>query len=325
MIFSADLFCQTRSYAEREGLGFTPARLPVSRLSILYSETPTQIAHTIYDPVFCLVLSGEKHADFHGVPAIFAEGHGLVVSLDLPATSWITKASPDTPYLAIAVELEMPVLRELARDLPDEGEEQPVSALTSAPVSDALLNVMTRLVSLLERPSDREALVPLYMRELHYLLLTSPQGAMLRRMARADSQAGRIADIVAHLRANIGEPMRVEDLARQAAMSTTVFHQRFKEITGMTPVQLLKQLRLLEAQRALRARHGNVTQIALRVGYESPSQFSRDYSRMFGLTPRAERMGQDVSMKASKRSSSTPPERVSRQSVQTLRRAVTPP
>ncbi|MCP1198757.1 AraC family transcriptional regulator [Notoacmeibacter sp. MSK16QG-6] len=291
MADTINLFHQTQAYAIRKGLGFTPAPLPVPRLSILYSEAPSEISHTIYDPVFCLVLSGEKRADFHGMPAIFAKGYGLVVSLDLPATSWITKASPDAPYLALAVELRMAVLRELARDLPNERDEDPVSALASAPVSAPLTDVMTRLVSLLDRPSDRDALAPLYMRELHYLLLTSPQGAMLRRMARADSDAGRIADIVAHLRAHLDRPMRVDDLARQAGMSATVFHQRFREITGTTPIQLLKQLRLLEAQRTLRAGQANVTQAALRVGYESPSQFSRDYSRMFGLTPRTERIG----------------------------------
>ncbi|MBT9385879.1 AraC family transcriptional regulator [Pseudooceanicola sp. CBS1P-1] len=280
-----------RAYALREGLEYRPHPLPVDRLSLFYSEAPTELSHVLYDPVFCLVLSGEKRAEFNGTPTIFGEGQGLVVSLDLPAQSWITRASPEVPYLALAVRLDPALLRELAHASPLPPEDQPVSVLASAPASAALVDVCARLFSLVGQPGARDVLAPLWLRELHYLLLTSPQGGMLRRMAQAGSHVAQIAGITAHLRAHMDQPMRVESLARRAGMSATVFHQQFREITGTTPVQFLKRLRLLEAQRLLRAGATNVTQAALRVGYESPSQFSRDYRAMFGTAARDDRMG----------------------------------
>lgn len=279
------------SYALTADLTHVPMPLPVPKLSVMYSQTPTVMTNTLYEPVFCMVLRGEKLADFNGTPLRFAEQQGLIVSLDLPALSWVTKASVQRPYLALAVQLDRVLLSELAHGLPTLADDATESVLSSAPITPALHDVMARFFGLLATPEDIDALQPLYLRELHYLLLKAPQGAMLRRIGQAGSTAGRIAEVVAHLRAHLDEPMRVEALARLAGMSATVFHQSFKTMTGTTPVQFLKRLRLLEAQRRLRAGATGVTQAAFEVGYESPSQFSRDYSRLFGVSPRSDRMG----------------------------------
>ncbi|RII40210.1 AraC family transcriptional regulator [Pseudooceanicola sediminis] len=280
-----------QDYAIREGLGHLPSPLAVPNLSVMYSQAPTVMANTLYEPVFCMVLRGEKLADFNGRPLRFAEGQGLIVSLDLPAMSWVTKASAARPYLALATRLDRVLLGELSRGMPLIEDEVAESVLSSAPISPPLYDVMARMFALLDAPEDIAVLHPLLMRELHYLLLKAPQGAMLRRIGQAGSTAERIAEVVAHLRAHLDQPMRVEALARIAGMSATVFHQSFKAMTGTTPVQFLKRLRLLEAQRQLRGGEASVTQAAFGVGYESPSQFSRDYSRMFGTSPRSDRMG----------------------------------
>ncbi|SLN15145.1 HTH-type transcriptional activator RhaS [Aquimixticola soesokkakensis] len=282
---SDTLYQQVCRLSRRENVTSTPKQTSVPRLHLVYCEQPTALAHVVYDPVFCYVLGGEKLAYSSGRQLPFAAGYGVVVSMDVPAVSQITKASLRAPYAAVAVHLDVALLRRISGESPSFPVEDARGAFETAPISHRLHDVMARLVGLVDQADLRAGLAPLYLQELHLLLLRSAQGQRLRAIARADTKSAKIAETTAYLRHHMAKPMRVEALAQRAGMSVSAFHHRFREATGATPVQFLKRLRLLEAQRMLLAGNASVTQASFAVGYESPSQFSRDFRRMFDVAP----------------------------------------
>ncbi|WP_010140047.1 AraC family transcriptional regulator [Oceanicola sp. S124] len=274
----------TEALALRKHAGLRPTPTGVPGLSAMRSTAPSLLDHDLFGPVFCLVLSGAKTTRFDAGEVAFHAGQAVCISLDLPAVSQVVRASPAEPYLALGLQLDMAELRELAPQVP-AGDDATPQPLASAEATPELVDAMARLLSLEDR-ADLALMAPLYLRELHLLLLQSPLGAMLRRLARPETEETQIARALSQLRRAPGAHLRIDDLARASGMSPSLFHRRFREITGTTPLQFHKRLRLLEARRLLQQEGHGVTQAAFEVGYESPSHFSRDYRRLFGLSPR---------------------------------------
>lgn len=213
--------------------------------------------------------------------------HSLLVSVDLPATSRVIEASSERPCLAVRIALDLAVVGELLAD--NATTDLPLSSergLATGSVDPPLLDAVARLVALLDFPQDIKALTPLVKREIVYRVLTGSQGARLRQLASTGGPAYRIASAIRWLKEHYADPLRVESLARRVRMSPSAFHLHFKGVTAMSPLQFQKQLRLQEARRFMLAEGLDATRAAFRVGYESPSQFSREYRRMFGSPPR---------------------------------------
>jgi AraC-like DNA-binding protein len=214
----------------------------------------------------------------------FGAGESLLITADVPTISEITQASAAAPYLSIVFDLDMSLIEELALDMnadpPVAGESVRVDP-TEAEVADAAL----RLIRLLDRPASIPVLQRQLLRELHYWLLAGRHGGAIRRLGITDSHAHRIARVVAMIRADYAQPLCVAQLAETAGMSPSSFYEHFKAYTSLTPLQLQKQLRLIEARRMLVSHGRAIVHAAHDVGYESVSQFTREYSRMFGLPP----------------------------------------
>lgn len=255
--------------------------------SFICAYRPTLIDAMIYKPLVCLVLQGVKESYLGSRKVRFTAGDSLIVSLDLPSSSQITDASVQMPYVALALELDMEIIRELSAQITDVPPRSNCAAAMIADAADpALADAMGRLFDLAEKPEDRKILLPLVMREIHYRLLQAGHGEMIRRLVRQDSRASRISRAISSIRANYTGALNIRDLARAAGMSNSSFHEHFKAITATTPLQYQKGLRLLEARNRLQAGGETVTSVAFEMGYESPTQFSREYARKFGTPPR---------------------------------------
>jgi len=284
-----DLTRDVAAYTGDYDAGLEPCATGIDGLSVVRTTNPTALAPVVYQPLLCLVLQGAKQAFLGETPVTFRRGQSLIVSLDLPTTGWIIEASASAPYLAIALRLDLGLVRELADEIDETAlrEEEGLAIATGA-ADAALFDAVARLFALRGRPTAARVLEPLVRREIHYLLLTVAHGAMLRDLARADSQVSRIANAVAAIRRDYAEPLRVTDLARLTGMSPSAFHDHFRRVTATTPLQFQKQLRLMEARRLLISGEQGVAGAAYAVGYESPTQFSREYRRVFGVSPRSD-------------------------------------
>jgi AraC-like DNA-binding protein len=209
------------------------------------------------------------------------------VSVDLPVDARVVEAAAGRPYLAVRLSLDPAVVGELLADgtaAPPLG--RPARGLAVTPVEPPLLDAVTRLVALLDSPQDVGPLSPLVLREITYRVLTGPHGLRLRQIAAAGAPAQRVARAIRWLKDHFADPLRVVALARQVGMSPSAFHLHFKGVTGMSPLQYQKRLRLQEARRLMLGGGIDAADAAFRVGYESPSQFGREYRRMFGASPR---------------------------------------
>lgn len=254
-------------------------------LLLLKQSSSSSFEATVYEPVLCLILQGRKQVSIGEQTLSFGPGECLLVSHDLPVCSRITKA----PYLALVLAVDVATVRKLY----DQVEE---AALDSARARAAethradpgLLDALRRYLELADSPVDAKVLGPLISKEIHYRLLVAPFGGMLRSLMRHDSNASAIARAIGHIRDDLRTPIAIPELARRVGMSTSSFHKHFKTITSTTPLQYQKELRLLEARRLLRTVGASVTTAAFDVGYESPSQFSREYARKFGAPPSRE-------------------------------------
>lgn len=283
------LIARVAAFAGANGIEAEPHMCGVGGLSVYRASRPTVIQPVFYQPVVCLVLQGAKQLMAAGREMTFSKGQSLIVSIDLPMVSRVVEASPREPYLALALQIDMGVLREIAGEIDlASTEEEPASAISSAEADHALVDAMERMFGLVERPSAATVLQPLVTREIHFWMLMAGHGAMLRELCRADSHAARIARAVGAIRRGYAERLRIDDLARLAGMSSSAFHDRFKAVTGTTPLQFQKRLRLMEAKRLIASGELPVSAAAYRVGYESPTQFSREYARTWGAPPRSD-------------------------------------
>ena len=248
------------------------------------STTVTAPNMALAEPVFALVAQGAKRTTLGETGYDYATGQYLVVSLTLPVTAYVTEA----PYAVFGLRLKPAMIADLLLETGVGGGtgEAPAMAVSRAP--EELLDPVTRLVRLLDRPADLPVLGPAIEREIVWRLITGEQGAMVRQLGTADSRLAQIGRAVRWIRLHYADLFRVEDAARVAGMSVTSFHRHFRAVTTMTPIQYQKQIRLQEARVRLVAEPHDVAGVGFAVGYESPSQFSREYRRMFGAPPGAD-------------------------------------
>ena len=262
------------------------ARL-LPNLHIFRREEVSAFEAVIYNPVICLILRGRKETSIGSQSVSLKPGDALLVSHDLPVTSKITEASRDAPYLALILTLDLGTIRGLYEQVGEAvSETSGARSLTVSAAEADWIDPFVRYLRLADNPLEAQVLGPSILREIHYRLLMSPIGGMLRNLLSVDSHASRIAKAIARIRAKFREPLVVADLAHLAGMSQSSFHEHFKSVTGTTPLQYLKDLRLIEAHNLLREGRRSVSMTSFEVGYESPTHFSRDYSRKFGCSPR---------------------------------------
>ena len=267
--------------------GFVPT--PIPGLVLMRHAAPSGIMHALYRPLLCLVLDGAKQVTVGRETHTFGEGQSLIVSADLAAVGRVVRASRQRPYLSLAVDLDMAMMRDVAAEIAATHDGSTARQGTSVFVDDTedeVADGALRLMRLLDRPAAVPVLRPVIVKELHYWLLCGRHGPAIRDLARPDGRAERIARAVAILRADYAGPIPVERLAAAARMSLSSFHQHFKAVTSLSPIQFQKRLRLLEARRLMLDESQRACDAAFSVGYESASQFTRDYGRMFGVSPR---------------------------------------
>lgn len=256
---------------------------------------------------FALITQGSKQLRLGSQTVTYGPGEYLVTSIDLPVIGRFTEATHEAPALGIGMDITASAIAELllstGEDLgPDGGDRDgdrdrargravgptaPALATSRAPAE--LLDAVGRLLRLLDRPRDLPVLAPMVRREILWLLITGPQGDTVRQLGLADSKLTHINRVVQWIHANPAEPIRIEDLARRAGLSTSAFHRTFKAVTGSSPLQFQKQLRLVTARQMLVAQDISVTRAAFAVGYESAAQFNREYRRLFGAPPGRDR------------------------------------
>lgn len=236
--------------------------------------------YSLTEPLFVLLASGGKRLFLGDEVHEYRAGQYLVVTTDLPVTGHFF----DTPALGLGLALTPAVIAPLLLELPFAASAR-TSAIATGDAGFDLLDPIARLLRLLDHPSDARVLAPMIEREILWRLLTGPCGGMIRQIGLADSALTHVNRAIRWIRDNYAEPMRVEDLARLAAMSSSAFHRHFRSVTTMSPVQFQKRIRLQEARTLLVSRPDDVAGVGHRVGYESPSQFTREYRRMFGVPP----------------------------------------
>lgn len=261
---------------------------PVAGVAVIRASAPSQPLPAVYHPSVCIVVQGRKHALFDGATYVYDPMHCLIVSTSLPITGRIIEASPARPYLCLRIDLDPRIVEALSSQVAEDapGDSAPGRALLVAETSPALLDAALRLVRLADEPDAAPVLAPLAMREIHFRLLTGALGPQLRALCRSDGQARRVGRAIALLRERYAEPLRIEALAEAAHMSASSLYERFREVTAMSPLQFQKRLRLQEARRLMLSDGLEAAVAAHRVGYESPSHFSREYRRLFGAPPR---------------------------------------
>ncbi|RRW56281.1 AraC family transcriptional regulator [Pseudomonas moraviensis] len=256
-------------------------------VSLIRSASPTMPMPAVYEPTLCLVAQGRKQAMLGTTAYVYDPAKYLIASVDLPVMGSVIEASEAVPYLCLALDLDTAVLSELAlrHPLREESVSAPPAGITLNDTTPELLDAAVRLAGLLDRPRDIEALAPLVIREMLYRLLTENGNSIIRQMAQADSRLNQIAKVIAWLRSHYNEACRIDDLVSIAGMSRSSFHTHFKAITSMSPLEFRNQLRLQEARRLMVTEAVDAAEAGYAVGYESPSQFSRDYARLFGMPP----------------------------------------
>jgi len=260
----------------------------IDALTLMRSSCETLPRHLIYTPALCIVVQGAKQVMLGDATFHYGEMQSLIVSVELPMLGRVTRASINEPFLGITLGFDVSLLREVMAQLGPLPKSTGNGGLAvfvddlDGPVADGV----TRLIHLLGTPRAIPILSPSIMRELSFWLLTGRHGSEFAKLALPDSNTRRMADAIHLLREEFAQPLPVPQLAAAARMSVSSFHQHFKTLTAMTPLQYQKQLRLLEARRVMLAEAVSVTNAAYHVGYESPSQFSREYARMFGAPPK---------------------------------------
>ncbi len=280
-----------RHYTDAQA-GESPFVTKIEGFTILRSNHEKRPNYLIFKPALCIVVQGAKWAIFGDRRFDYRAGQALVVSIEMPAFGTVAEASSSEPYLGLIIEFDLAVMRQVMDELntPPEASHEVRHGVFVTDFNGPLEDCALRIVRLLDTPQAIPVLYPAIMHEICYWLLTGPHGGEVVKMTLTNSHAQRVISAVHILRDRFAEPVRIEELASMAQMSPSAFHRQFKAITSMTPLQYQKQLRLLEARRLMVSSAINVETAAFQVGYESPSQFSREYLRMFAISPRRDAM-----------------------------------
>lgn len=276
-----ELASQITRHAPADGV----YEMPDVGLALIRSDAPSDRVPTLYRPAVCIIAQGAKDVMLGDEAYRYDRDSHLVISVDLPLTGQVVEASAERPYLCVRIDLEPPLLSELMlQQPPAPGGESPRGLHLSRTTPD-LIDAATRLLRLLDRPEDAPALAPLIRREIHYRLLTGDQAGIVRQIGAPDSRLSQVNRAIAWIRANFDRPFSIEVLAREAGMSASALHHHFKAVTAMSPLQYQKQIRLQEARRLMLGEARDAQAAGFQVGYDSPSQFSREYARLFGAPP----------------------------------------
>jgi AraC-like DNA-binding protein len=256
-------------------------------LSLFRRDEPTEPMSGMYEPSICLAVQGAKRVILGEDTYVYDAHHYLITSVHLPTIVQILDASPEKPYLGLRLKFDLREVSQLMVDsnLPQPRPQQSSRGMATGEMTHQLVNAFIRLVDLLNDEKDIPILAPVIQREIIYRLLVGDRGERLRQIATAGSQSQQIAKAIGWLKNNYSQAISMEDLAAQANMSTSTFHQHFRSLTALSPLQFQKQLRLQEARRLMLAERMDAANAAFQVGYESPSQFNREYNRMFGAPP----------------------------------------
>lgn len=270
-------------FAKSDGIHQTA----IPRLALIRASQPTEPLHGLHEPALCIIAQGRKQVMLGERIYRYDPAQYLVVSVDLPVVGQVIAATPEEPYLCVRLDLDPAAIGTLMLEAAPASAAPlaPGPGLAVNPVTPALLDAVIRLAGLLAAPGDIPVLAPLAEREILYRLLTGEQAARLRQIAVAESKLQQVNRAIGWIKRNYQKSFSVEAVAAEARMSTSALHQHFKAVTAMSPLQYQKQLRLQEARRLILANALDAASAGFRVGYESPSQFSREYSRLFGAPP----------------------------------------
>ena len=259
--------------------------MPGPGLAIIRYEQPTDRVPVLHQPALCIIAQGAKLVRLAEEAYRYDSASHLVVSVDLPLTGQVIEASPERPYLCVRLDLEPSLLSDLLLEQPPAPRGESGRGLHLSRSTPELIDAVARLVRLLERPQDIATLAPLIRREIHYRLLTEDQAGVVRQIGAPDSRLAQVNRAINWIRTNFDRPFRMDTLAREAGMSASALHHHFKTVTAMSPLQYQKQIRLQEARRLMLSEARDAQAAGFLVGYESPSQFSREYARLFGAPP----------------------------------------
>jgi AraC-like DNA-binding protein len=261
---------------------------PLEGLRLRRMSAPTELGHGVSEPSFCVIVQGAKEVLLGENRYPYDAEHYLIATAALPIASRITAASPERPYLSVVVRLDPALVGAVMAEADGCAARAGASAVTAIDVSrldSALLDAVVRLVRLLDSPADARFLAPLVRREIVYRLLRGEQRGRLAQIAAMGGSPHRIAEAVARLRREFDRPLRIEEVARDLGMSVSGFHHHFRALTAMSPLQFQKQLRLQEARRLMLGEGLDAASAGYRVGYSTPSHFTREYKRLFGAPP----------------------------------------
>jgi AraC-like DNA-binding protein len=258
----------------------------IPRVAMVQGEIPEHKLAAVYEPMINLILTGSKTMTVGARTFEYDPATYFVMSVDLPAAGSVHPSTAGEPYLAIKLALDAKVIANLLAEIPKpSGGRLFDSGFSVAPVTPELLDAWLRMMRLLDHPDEIAVLAPAYEREILFRVLQGPLGWMLRDIATPDTSLSRISVAIDWIRKNFATQIKMEALAEMAALSVSAFHRHFKAVTALSPLQFQKRVRLLHARSLLIAGQGNATSVAFVVGYESPNQFSREYTRLFGLPP----------------------------------------
>ena len=275
---------ELRSLASKAKNRRTETGIP--RVAMVQGKVPEHMLAAVYDPMINLILQGSKTMTVGDRTLRYDPATYFVMSIELPAVGTVHPASSGEPYLAVSLTLDPTILSRLLADLPKPcGRYDKDAGFSVAAVTPEMMDAWVRMLRLMNRPEDIAALAPAYEREILYLVLRGPHGWMLREIAAPESAMARVSMAIQCIRRDFAQPIRVDTLAQKAAMSVSAFHRHFKSVTTLSPLQYQKRVRLLQARTLMVVNARSVTSAAFEVGYESATQFSRDYARVFGLPP----------------------------------------
>ncbi|OCG08733.1 AraC family transcriptional regulator [Gilliamella sp. wkB178] len=289
---SNDRLAQTNYYLKQKIIQHLPqadrkaTAIPGLMLSRHDNDSPQE--NCFYRPMIALVVQGFKRSMIGNEEFNYGKNHFMVVSVDLPGSYHITDASPELPFISISIKLDKHIISQLLTEMPIKPtslKQKPASQVSVAEVSLPILESFLRLVDLLDEPENIQIIAPMIIKELHYYLLCSPVGESLRLANSSGTKINQISTAIDWLRNNYAKPLDIEQLAKLVNMSSSTFHRHFRQVTTFSPLQFQKQLRLYEAERLMLVEGKDVKTVAFQVGYESPSQFSREYKRQFGEAP----------------------------------------
>ena len=283
-----DRIAELATLIDRHVVGTGICSTAMLHVSLIRADAPSTPTPAVYEASLCIIAQGSKRVSIGEHSVVYDAAHYLLVSVDLPLVGHVLDASPERPYLCCKIDLDAAMLADLMASEGGGVARTNLSVLGVYPGDPDLIDAACRLVGLLDRPDTIRALAPLIEREILYRLLTGPHGPMLRHVATAGSHLNQVSRAIAAIRRRFDERIRIDDVAAEAGMSASSLHAHFKAITRMTPLEYQKQLRLQEARRLMLTEGATASTAGFAVGYESPSQFSREYRRLFGAPPRAD-------------------------------------